>query len=85
MRTVQFAQARKHLERVLDQVVNDVDITVITRRAAPDVVVMPLEMFSRWQETVHLNKTPANARHLAKSVRQFRAGRVQRRTLRDAG
>ena len=84
MRTVSFSEARNHLKQVIDKVVDDADVAVITRRDAPDAVVMSLETFNSWQETVHLLKTPANAKHLAKSIAQLRAGKVKRRKLVDA-
>jgi antitoxin YefM len=61
MRTISFSEARNHLKQVIDQVVEDAEATVITRRDAPDAVVMSLETFNSWQETVHLLKTPSNA------------------------
>lgn len=59
-------------------------MAVIARRDAPDAVVMSLETFNSWVETVHLLKSPANAGHLAKSIRQFRAGKARPRSLVDA-
>jgi len=53
-------------------------------RDAPDAVVMSLETFNSWQETVHLMKTPANAAHLAKSIAQLRAGKLKPHRLADA-
>jgi len=76
MRTISFSDARNRLKQVIDQAVEDADVTVITRRDAPDAVVMSLETFNSWQETVHLLKTPANGAHLARSIRQLRAGKV---------
>ena len=84
MRTVSFSEARGHLKQVIDQVVEDADITVITRRDAPDAVVMSLETFNSWQETVHLLKTPANAAHLAESIKQLRSGQVEQHEPVDA-
>lgn len=84
MRTISFSDARNRLKQVLDQTVDDADVTVITRRDAPDAVVMSLETFNSWQETVHLLKTPANARHLAKSIQQLRSGKARPRGLVDA-
>lgn len=77
MRTIRFSDARNRLKQVIDQVVDDADVAIITRRDAPDAVVMSLETFNSWQETVHLLKTPANAAHLAKSIRQLRAGKLK--------
>ena len=42
MRIVSFTEARNGLKSVLDNVVNDVDYTVITRRDAEDAVVLEL-------------------------------------------
>jgi antitoxin YefM len=84
MRTISFSHARNRLKQVIDQVIDDADVAIITRRDAPDAVVMSLETFNSWQETVHLLKTPANAAHLAKSISQLRAGKVQPRPLADA-
>lgn len=65
-------------------VVDDADVAVITRRDAPDAVVMSLETFNSWQETVHLLKVPANAAHLARSIRQLREGKAKAHALVDA-
>jgi antitoxin YefM len=83
MRIVSFSEARNKLKSVLDQVVNDADFTIISRRDAKDAVVMSLDHFSGLMETVHLLKSPANAAHLAKSIKQYRAGKVKQRNLVD--
>jgi len=84
MRIVNFSEARNALKGVLDQAVTDADFTVITRRDAPDAVVMSLDTFNSLMETVHLLKTPANAAHLARSIKQYRSGKVTARDLPDA-
>ncbi|MEW5787298.1 MAG: type II toxin-antitoxin system Phd/YefM family antitoxin [Pseudomonadota bacterium] len=38
MRSVSFSDARKQLKQVIDQVIADADVAVITRRDAPDAV-----------------------------------------------
>jgi len=65
-------------------VVEDADVTIIARRDAPDAVLMSLDTYNSMMETAHLLKSPANARHLAKSIGQFRAGKAKARKLRDA-
>jgi antitoxin YefM len=84
MRIVNFSVARNALKGILDQVVTDADFTVITRRDAPDAVVMSLDTFNSLMETVHLLKSPANAAHLARSIKQYRSGKVAARDLPDA-
>lgn len=84
MRTISFSDARNRLKQVIDEVVDDADVTVITRRDAPDAVVMSLDTFNSWRETVHLLGSPANAAHLAKSIRQLRSGKARPRDPVDA-
>ena len=84
MRIISFSDARNNLKQVIDKVVDDADVAVISRRDLPDAVVMSLDTFNSWMETIHLLKTPANAAHLAKSIRQLRTGKARARPLADA-
>ena len=83
MRVVTFSEARNRLKAILDQVVNDADYTVITRRDAEDAVVMSLDYFNSLLETVYLLKSPANAAHLEGSIAQYRRGQTAERDLLD--
>ena len=84
MRVVNFSEARNSLKMVIDQVIDDADYTVIARRDAPDAVVMSLDTFNSLMETVHLLKSPANAAHLARSIEQYREGKLTPQALLDA-
>ncbi len=81
MRVVSYTEARNSLKSVLDGVVDDADITIITRRDAEDAVVMSLAHFQCMEETLHLLANPANAAHLANSIVQHKAGQAVRRKL----
>lgn len=84
MQVINYSQARNQLRSVLDQVAENADYTIISRRDAEDSVVMSLESFNSLMETVHLLRTPANANHLAESIEQYREGKRQQRDLMDA-
>ena len=77
MKVVNFTEARNNLKSVLDSVIDDADYTVITRRDSNDTVVMSLDTFNSIMETFHLLKTPANAEHLMKSIRQYKNSQVK--------
>lgn len=81
MRVVNFSEARNSLKSVINQVVADADYTVIARRDAPDAVVMSLDTFNSLMETVYLLKSPANAAHLARSIEQYRQGKLTQQGL----
>jgi antitoxin YefM len=83
MRVVNFSEARNNLKTVLDQVIDDADYTVITRRDSEDAVVMSLDTFNSFLETFHLLKSPANAEHLTKSIEQYKNGETTERELID--
>lgn len=71
MRMISFTEARNGLKAVLDAVVNDAGTTIITRRDSKDVVVMSLDYYNSLMETVHLLRSPENAKHLNKSIVQY--------------
>jgi antitoxin YefM len=83
MRIINFSEARNSLRAVIDQVVEDADVTIISRRDAPDAVVMSFDHYSSLMETVHLLSSPGNAAHLAKSIAQARSGQAKQRELID--
>ena len=84
MRVVNFSDARNHLKHIVDQTVADANFTIISRRAAADAVIMSLDTFNSLMETVHLLKSPANAAHLAQSIKQYHAGELVSGNLADA-
>ncbi len=81
MHIVTYSEARNSLKSVLDQVANDADITIISRRDGADAVVMSLDHYQSLMETLHLLSTPANAAALARAVQQDRDGQAKRREL----
>lgn len=83
MKVINFSDARNRLKSVLDQVADDKDYTIISRRDADDAVVMSLDQFNSLMETVHLLRSPANAAHLAKSIKQYQSGKTVNRDPTD--
>jgi antitoxin YefM len=85
MKVVTYSDARNSLKSILDQVVEDADVTVISRRDAEgDAVVMSLDTYNSIMETLHLTSNPANAAALARAIAQDKAGKAQGRSLIDA-
>ena len=84
MRVINFSDARNQFKQVIDQVVADCDVAIISRRDAEDAVVMSLDTYNSMMETFHLMRSPANVKHLEKSLAQYRKGQVKPKALVDA-
>lgn len=83
MHILNFTDARKNLKNVLDQVIDDADITVITRKEGQHVVIMGQDQYDSMVETLHLMSSPSNAVHLAQSIAELRASKAVKRDLLD--
>lgn len=82
MKVVTYSEARNALKTILDGVVSDADVTIISRRDAEgDAVVMSLDSYNSIMETLHLTSNPTNAAALARAIAQDKAGQAQERQL----
>jgi antitoxin YefM len=84
MRVINFSDARTQFKQVIDQVVADQDVAIISRRDAEDAVLMSLDTYNSMMETFHLLKSPANVKHLERSLKQYRQGQTKTKALVDA-
>jgi antitoxin YefM len=81
MKVVSYSHANHALKSILDAVVQDADVAIISRDTEGDAVVMSLDYYNSLMETLHLLSTPANAAALARAIRQDQAGEAPARTL----
>jgi antitoxin YefM len=73
MQVISYIQARKSLEAVISQVIENQEPTQIRRREGGNVVLLPEQTYNSMQETLHLLSTSANAQRLLRSVDQLSA------------
>ena len=83
MHVFTYTDARNILKTVLDRVIDDADVAVITRKEGQHAVVMGQDHYNSVMETLHLISSPKNAVHLAKSIAEFRASKAIERELLD--
>ena len=83
VRVIHFSDAINQLNQVIDQVVSDSDVAIISRRDAEDTVVTSLNTYNSMMETFYLFKSPTNVNHLEKSLMQYRKGQVKSKALLD--
>jgi antitoxin YefM len=65
----------------MDKVNEDRSPLLVTRRGRKPVIVLALEEYEGMEETLHLMRSPANARHLLSSIRALERGEGKERAL----
>ncbi len=78
---VTYSDFRERLAAYMDQVWNSRTPLHVTRQGGRAVVVISEEEFDGWMETVHLLRSPANARRLLASIVSANAGTLRERGL----
>ena len=81
MQAITLKLAKRNLPKLVEQVLADAEARIVVTDAGQQVVVMPLDEFNSWQETLHLLSNPANAAHLRRSMAEAQSGQVELREL----
>jgi antitoxin YefM len=81
MTAMTLNEAKENLERLINQVIEDDEPAIVCTESGQQVVVLPLDEFNSWKETIYLLSNPANAAHLRRSIQEARAGQVQEKEL----
>ena len=69
-------QASHDLDGLIDRVIDNVQPTILCNDKGNKAILISLDEFSAWQETLYLLSNPANAKRLLKSIQVANAGRV---------
>src|ERR1700733_7691911 len=78
---VSYTDFRERLAAYMDQVWDSRAPLHVTRQGGRPVVVISEEEFDGWMETLHLLRSPANARRLLGWVASAKAGKLRERGL----
>ena len=81
MDVVNYSDFRKGLSKYLDKVDTDKGPILITRQNSKPTVLMSLEEFNAYEETLHLLSNPTNAKRLRRSIAAAKAGRLIERDI----
>lgn len=81
MDVMTYTDARASLKDVMDRVIHDHVEVVVTRKNREAVVMISMDEYNAIQETLHLQKSPENARRLQASIAQLNAGKGTERDL----
>jgi antitoxin YefM len=78
-----YTSLRQRLASVLNQVVEDQEVVIVRRRNAKDVALVPAEELAGLLETVHLLRSPKNARRLLAALRRAQRGAGRPESVED--
>ncbi len=81
MQAVTLKDAKRNLPHIVEQVLADAEPRIVVTEKGGQVVLMPLEEYNSWKETLYLLSNPANAAHLRRSIAEANAGKAVPREL----
>ena len=81
MQAITYSEARQNLKKYLDEVYQNHDPLIITRKNNENIVVISLEDYNALTETHYLLSSENNARRLLKSLENARAGKGKKKDL----
>ncbi len=80
---VTYSQARENLAQLWDEVVQNQETIIITRRGAKDVALISAAELASLEETAYLLRSPKNAERLLTALSRSRAGEGSVQTVAD--
>lgn len=81
MQSVTLQDANSRLPDLVAEVLSDAEARIVVTESGEQVVLMPFDQFNAWQETVYLQASPANARHLRQSIAEAESDQAVSREL----
>lgn len=74
MKSITITQAENELREIIQEILDDVEPTIVTTERGDSIVMLTLDEYNAWQETLYLLSAPANAEHLRQSIAEDQAG-----------
>ena len=81
MNAVTLNDAKQNLERVIDRVIADAEPTIVGTESGQQMVVIALDEYNSWKETLYLLASPTNAERLRRSIAEAKAGQTHERGI----
>ena len=69
----------REFNQLITKVVSDAEPTIICNDNGKKAVMLSLDEFNSWQETLYLLSNPANAEHLRESIAQAKMGKTHKK------
>ena len=81
MKSITYTAAREGLAATMQEVCDNREPIIITRRRDQAVVMIALEEYEAMQETHYLQRSPVNAERLQEAIAQLESGKGMEREV----
>lgn len=83
MKTISYSELREKLKTEFDMVAEDHIPLIVKRKRGNDMVIMSLEDYNSYIETINLLSSSSNSEHLSRSLKQAEEGDTIDVTLKE--
>lgn len=84
MFAVNYSTLRENMKSLFDQISNDMDTMIVTRKEE-NMVVMSQSSYDSLMETIYLLENTNNRDHLMKSIDEYRKGKIKEHGILEVG
>jgi len=81
MEVLNYTEFRNNLAENLNKVSKDSEIIVVSRGKGKNVVVMSLDEYNAFKETIYLTSTNANRKRLDNAIEEMESGKFKKHKL----
>ena len=81
MEAISYTEARNTLSSLMDKVCNDHSPVIITRQKQQSVIIISLDDYNAFEETVYLLKSPKNVERLSQAISDLKEGKNLKKVL----
>ncbi len=76
-----YSRARANLAKLFDEVTENQEIVIVSRRGAQDVAFVAAEELASLLETAHLLRSPKNVERLLSALKRTQSGKVKPKSV----
>ncbi|HMG83815.1 MAG TPA: type II toxin-antitoxin system prevent-host-death family antitoxin [Ferruginibacter sp.] len=81
MEVLNYTEFRKKMKESLDSVSDDNNIVIVSRSKNKNVVLLSMDEYNSWNETMHLIKSDKNRKRLDEAITEMKKGKSVKKSL----
>lgn len=81
MQVITFSDFRQNMKTMMNNTIDEHKLLIVTRQNQTPAIMMSLDDYNSWQETLYLMKSPSNHKTLMQSIKNIRQNQFTDREL----